>query len=103
MAEIAKGKKKATSKMGLMDMEGSGPSSAVKAQLPPAVSSSPPPKLVIPDIEYPDSETDFEVRWMLAYTWLIGSDSGDRRMDLAGPGAQDRNLIIPRPRPSPSP
>ena len=76
MAEIAKGKKKATSKMGLMDMEGSGPSSAVKAQLPPAVSSSPPPKLVIPDIEFPDSETDFEVRWMLAYTWLIGSDSG---------------------------
>ena len=76
MTEIAEGKKKAASKMGLMDMEGSGPSSAVKAQLPPAVSSSPPPELVIPEIEFPDSETDFEVRWMLAYTWLIGSDSG---------------------------
>ena len=36
---------------------------------------------------------------MHAYTWLwlICSDSGDRRMDLAGPGAPDRNLIMPSP------
>ena len=104
MAEIAKGKKKAASKMGLMDMEGSGPSSAVQAHLPPAVSA-PPTNLVIPPIVFPDSDSDFEVRFMHAYTWLwlICSDSGDRRMDLAGPGAPDRNLLKPRPSPSPWP
>ena len=89
--------------MGLMDMEGSGPSSAVNAHLPPAVSA-PPTKLVIPEIEFPDSDSDFEVRLLHAYTWLIGSDSGDRRKGLAVPGAAaHRNLIMPRPSPSPWP
>ncbi len=35
LEEIVKGKKKTTSKMGYMEMEGSGPSSAVKEQHPP--------------------------------------------------------------------
>ena len=65
MAEIAKGKKKAALKMSSMDMEGSGPSSAVKELPPPvlpAAISSPPPKIVLPDIVFPDSDSDFEVR-----------------------------------------
>ncbi len=66
MAEIAKGKKKAASKMGAMDMEGSGPSSAVKEALTspvqPAAITSAPPKYVLPQIVFPDSDSDFEVR-----------------------------------------
>ena len=68
MAEIAKGKKKAVSKTGSMDMEGSGPSSAVKVNLPPldlpdlpAAVSAPPQKFVLPEPVLPDSDSDFEV------------------------------------------
>ena len=52
--------------MGFMDMEGSGPSSAVKEHLPPpdqpAAISSPPPKFVLPELVFPDSDSDVEVR-----------------------------------------
>ena len=93
--------------MGYMDMEGSGPSLAVKEHLPPpdqpTALSSPPPKLVLPEPIVPDSDSDFEVRLLYSYTWLIRSDSGDRRMDLAVPGAAHRNLIMPSPSPWPNP
>ena len=65
MAEVAKGKKKAVSKMGYMDMEGCAPSSAVNEHLPPpdlpAAVSAPPPKFVLPEPVLPDSDSDFEV------------------------------------------
>jgi hypothetical protein len=75
MVEIAKGKKKAESKLGYMTMEGSGPSSASKPKAlptedlpksppPPFVipdrPKSPPPPFVIPDPSIP-SDSDFEV------------------------------------------
>ena len=67
MAEIAKGKKKAVSKMALMDMEGSGPSSAVRKHLPPpdqpaAICKAAISNIVIPDTVFPESDSDFEVR-----------------------------------------
>ena len=67
MAEIAKGKKKAVSKMASMDMEGSGPSSAVKKHLPPpdqpaAICKAAISNIVIPDTVFPESDSDFEVR-----------------------------------------
>jgi hypothetical protein len=47
-------------------MEGSGPSSAVKEPVPPpdqpAALSSPPPKIVLPELVFPDSDSDFEER-----------------------------------------
>ena len=62
-SEIAKGKKKAGSKMGYMDMGGSGPSSAVKEQhLPhdlPTALSSPTTKFVHPEASIPSSDSDF--------------------------------------------
>ncbi len=66
MTQIAMGKKKAASKMGYIDREGSGPSSAVKEHLPPpdqpAAISSQPPKFVLPEPVIPDSDSDLEVR-----------------------------------------
>ena len=71
MVEIAKGKKKAESKLGYMTMEGSGPSSASKPKDlpqdlpkdPPSEDgpTSPPPPFVIPEPSIP-SDSDFEVR-----------------------------------------
>ena len=67
MEDIAKGKKKAESKLGYMTMEGSRPSSASKLKDLlkdfPAEDrpTSPPPPFVLPEPSF-SSDSDFEVR-----------------------------------------
>ena len=66
MEEITKGKKKSASKMGYMEMEGSGPSSAVKEHHPPSdlpteLSPAPNfPKFVLPEPSVPSFDSEFE-------------------------------------------
>jgi hypothetical protein len=105
-----KREKETESKMGYMDLEGSGPSSAAKdhpsaakerpAQdqptFPPSKFVLPEPEIPSPEPEIPSSDSYFEVRCYDLILCILYSDMGSRtRVGVAVPSDQHIRLNVP--------